>query len=70
MKADPHELQDLSEKPAHQDDLARLTSLLIDEMYGGDREWVRDEQLVGLPDREYTPTDHRGLLGQRGWRFM
>ncbi len=70
MKADPHELQDLSEEPAHQDDLARLTSLLIDEMYGGDREWIRDEQLVGLPDREYTPTDRRGLLGQRGWRFM
>ena len=70
MQADPSELNDLSADPAYEEVRERLTAYLIKEMYGGDREWICNEQLVGLPDQEYVPIDGRNLEGQRGWRFL
>lgn len=70
MQADPYELDDLSADPAYEEVRERLTAYLIKEMYGGDREWISNGQLVGLPDQEYVPIDGRDLEGQRGWRFL
>lgn len=63
---DPHELRDLAPDPAHAADLERLTAVLIDNLYGGDEEWVRDGTLVGLPREAVIPRPNRGLSGQRG----
>lgn len=68
LEKDPRELHDCSEGPAHADARAALTRLLVRNLYGTDLAWVRDGELVGLPDRTYTPGPNRGLTGQRGWR--
>ncbi|HAA75096.1 TPA: hypothetical protein DCE37_08260, partial [Candidatus Latescibacteria bacterium] len=44
----------------------RLRELLAQELYGGDEEWVKYGEWVGLPDQDYEPTPNRGLTGQRG----
>ena len=44
----------------------RLKDLLAQELYGGDEDWVKEGEWVGLPDREYVPGPNRGLTGQRG----
>jgi len=31
--------------------------------------WLRDGELVGLPDMKYVPGPNRGLSGQRGGLF-
>lgn len=67
LKTDPRECTDLAADPDHQAILDRLTDLLISELYGTDLEWVKDDQLVGLPRPDYTvKRDHRRLNGQRG----
>lgn len=63
---DPHELRDLAPDPEHAAHLARLTALLIDQLYGGDERWVRDGKLAGLPRGEVAPKPNRGLSSQRG----
>ena len=66
---DPLEQSDLAGSPNHADAQRRLTKLLIDHLYADDLQWMKDGQLVGLPDRVYEyPTD-RWLGGQRGLRF-
>lgn len=68
---DPDEIHDRAADPAAQDTVRRLQSLLAAELYGPDRDWLDDDgQLVGLPDRDYRPGPDRGLIGQRGWRFL
>ncbi|MDA0838619.1 MAG: sulfatase-like hydrolase/transferase [Planctomycetota bacterium] len=66
VENDPRELYDLLHSPAHQDVIADLKSKLIEELYGGDEEWVRNGDLVGLPDQEFEHKPNRGLNGQRG----
>ncbi len=66
LETDPHELSDLSTSPEHTEVLARLTDLLISQLYGGDEAWVQEGRLVGLPDREFVPGPNRGLSSQRG----
>jgi arylsulfatase A-like enzyme len=66
VENDPQELYDLLHSAAHQDIIAELKSKLIQELYGGDEEWVKDGELVGLPDQEFQPGPNRGLSGQRG----
>lgn len=70
IESDPRECRDLAGDPAYADDLARLRRLLIDNLYGEDVNWVKDGELVGLPDREYHPVPDRNLRGQRGLRFL
>ncbi|MAE66888.1 MAG: arylsulfatase [Phycisphaeraceae bacterium] len=70
LKEDPDELHDLSDTGDQREVLDRMTSLLIDHLYGDDREWIRDGRLEGLEDRPFSPTPDRGLGGQRGWRFV
>ena len=47
---DPCETRDLSGDSEHTDVQARLTDLLIENMYGGDMEWVDGGKLKGTPD--------------------
>jgi arylsulfatase A-like enzyme len=66
LTTDLKELNDLTHSSDHADILARLTSLLIDQLYGGDESWVQNGELVGLPDREFHPGPNKGLSSQRG----
>jgi arylsulfatase A-like enzyme len=63
---DPQELHDLSESPEHSQLRVRLTKLLKSELYGDDKAWLKDGELMGLPDRVYEAMPNRGLSGQRG----
>jgi arylsulfatase A-like enzyme len=66
LESDPQELRDIAGSPEHGDVLAHLTTLLTGELYGGDEDWVREGELLGLPDRRFEPRPNRGLSGQRG----
>ena len=73
LEADPQEMHDLAAAPAHDQSYAstrgELTNLLAGSLYGSDLDrWVKDGQLVGEPDKAFTPAPSRGLAGQRGWR--
>ena len=70
VKADPLEQLNLAGAKEHRETQQRLTDLLVQHLYGSDLEWVRDGELVGLPDRVFEPRLNRGLSGQRGWRFI
>ena len=70
IENDPKETTDLSQEPGHLADLDRLTKLLIQSLYGGDQDWVKDGRLVGLPEKELKYQDNRALGGQRGLRFV
>jgi arylsulfatase A-like enzyme len=62
---DPAEIRDLRSSAEHSSILARLTQQLISQRYGGDEAWVQTGELVGLPNRSFTPGPHRGLSSQR-----
>lgn len=69
LQPDPRETRNLADDAAHRAVRQRLTERLINELYGDDLRWVRDGALIGerapaLPDAD------RGLLGQRGLRFI
>lgn len=66
LQNDPNELEDLAGTPRLAQVQQQLVEQLIANFYGGDLEWVKDGELVGLPDLEYTPRPDRGLSGQRG----
>ncbi len=67
LEKDPRELHDLSNSSGHQPTVERLASLLANELYGSDRDWLNDGgDLVGLPDEECPPAGNRGLALQRG----
>jgi arylsulfatase A-like enzyme len=77
LKKDPREMNDLAGDPGHEEFLARMTDKLVSRLYGGDRAWVKDGKLVGLPDKSYAfkPSQNnvgvlknRDLLIQRGIR--
>ena len=68
LSKDPNEMRDLSEEPERADLLERMQQLLVQNCYGTDLAWVKDNQLKGAPDKVFQSTPDRGLLGQRGWR--
>ncbi|MDP6779781.1 MAG: hypothetical protein QGI83_23695, partial [Candidatus Latescibacteria bacterium] len=67
---------DLAGDGQYADELARLKSLLVQNLYGTDEAWIRDGKLVGLPEKRIFPgekrsmIDQRGLMNQRGLRFL
>ena len=67
---DPDEIHNLAGIELHKDALQRLTTLLVNRLYGSDLDWIEEGRLVGLPDREWVPQPESGLHGQRGLRFM
>lgn len=72
LRDDPRETCDLVKDPAHANAAARLTDLLIENMYGGDLEWVDHGSLVGTPEPSAgisRPLPDRSFGNQRGYRF-
>ncbi len=63
---DPREMVDLAASPQHRAELARLTQILIENLYGEDETWLAQGTLIGLPDREFVAGPNRGLSSQRG----
>ena len=77
MVNDPNENIDLSGDPGYSAALSELTGILVSRLYGGDKAWLQNGKLVGLPDKQYvfkpTPENvgvlkNRELLIQRGIR--
>ncbi len=66
LEHDPHELEDLSESPAHAGRLKELHETLVGELYGSDLEWLEGNRLVGLPEEPIETPVNRGLTLQRG----
>ena len=66
LQEDPDEMMDRVRDPGYAEPLARLTGLLISQLYGGDEAWVQNGELVGLPEREFIPGPNKGLTSQRG----
>ena len=54
LQEDPNELRDVADDPGYSEVRTRLTGLLRQRIYGSDLEWVRDGELVGLPEPELT----------------
>ena len=77
LASDPNELNDLAGSPTrlslpksdHAAIQAQLSEHLVGELYGGDEAWVKDDQLVGLPDQQWAPRPNRNLSGQRGQHY-
>ena len=68
LENDPSEMRDCSEDSEYADVRGYLIELLLQNLYGSDREWVKDGTLVGVPDKTFRPLPNRGLANQRGWR--
>ena len=69
LRSDPHELTDLGSAAAASEAGAarrRLQRVLLEQLYGDDLAWVREGELVGLPDADYRTGPNKGLSGQRG----
>ena len=66
LENDPRELRNLAHDRQYTEVVSRLSDILISQLYGGDEDWVRDGQFVGLPDRDFSPGPNRGLSSQRG----
>lgn len=69
LRDDPNECCDLSTAPDSKAVVSRLTTLLVSELYGEDRDYVRDGALVGFPEPALEAVDNRGLSGQRGVHY-
>jgi arylsulfatase A-like enzyme len=63
---DSRELHNLVNSKEYADILNKLKQYLIKNLYNGDENWVKDENLVGLPDKEIEVSANYTLLGQRG----
>jgi arylsulfatase A-like enzyme len=69
LQADPREERDRANDPALADVRAKLEAALIEAAWGADLDWVRDGKLVGMPTKEFRPSQNRGLSGQRGHHY-
>ena len=69
VKQDQRECHDLYGQPQYEDMVLEMKKLMVDEMYGNDVEFIRDGELVGVPDREYEFVPSNSLSAQRGWRL-
>jgi arylsulfatase A-like enzyme len=67
---DPEETRNLAHDPEATAAKTELLEILKGNLYGGDENWVKDGELVGLPERHFEPAGDVGLRGQRGLRFM
>ncbi len=67
---DPFEQHNLAGEPELEPVRNELESILVENLYGEDTEWVTGRQLEGLPDKPYRPSRDRSLKNQRGLRFM
>ena len=59
-------MNNLAYSSEHADVLKDLKGKLVTELYGEDLSWMKDGELVGLPNENYSPGLNRGLTSQRG----
>ena len=69
VKEDGRECHDLYGQPQYDDMVQEMKKLMVDEMYGNDEEFIKNGELVGIPDREYEFVPSNSLSAQRGWRL-
>ncbi len=69
LDEDPNELNNLAASSAHDNVLGALKARLIDSLYGSDLDWLKDGELVGLPNRRYRAAPNRGLGLTRGHQW-
>ncbi|MCK5801742.1 MAG: sulfatase-like hydrolase/transferase [Lentisphaeria bacterium] len=70
IEADPRETCDLAGDPTYADELESLKELVIENLLDTDFQWLKDGELVGLPDIPFKPPSTRHFMGQRGFRFV
>lgn len=68
LKDDPCECIDLAADPQYVSQLEKLTDILIENLYGEGRNWIRNGQLIGKPLDDSEP-NLRLFNGQRGLQF-
>ncbi|MBT3318449.1 MAG: sulfatase-like hydrolase/transferase [Clostridia bacterium] len=66
---DPKECHDLLGIEKYNSIVDELKELLLANLYGSDEAFIRDGEIVGLPDKQYEFTPSYNLAGQRGWRL-
>ncbi len=66
---DPQETRNLANEPEHTALIEELTAVMVDNLWGAGREWIRDGKLVGLPEIPFTRGANRSFSGQRGIQF-
>ena len=68
IKNDPHELQDISKVPEMNVEIKKLTKLLINNLYGEDKFFIKNDELIGnsaILDISSSSKSGLGLLGER-----
>lgn len=66
LDLDPHELENVFEKPEKSSIKDRLMSIMRDSFYGSDLEWLNGDEFVGSPNKPYAWEGSRSLYLQRG----
>ena len=69
VKEDEFENIDLSNDDYYRELINEYKLLLIENMYGSDERYIKNNKLVGLPDKKVEKVIDRGFLAQRGWRI-
>lgn len=68
IKNDPHELNDISKVPKMNVEIKKLTKILINNLYGEDKFFIKKGELIGNPVTVDISTNSKtglGLLGER-----
>ena len=68
IKNDPHELNDISKVPKMNVEIKKLTKILIKNLYGEDKLFIKKGELIGNPVTVDITTNSKtglGLLGER-----
>ena len=60
-----HELRDLAREQSNSDTISEMVSHLRSELYGSDLKWIKNNELVGIPDKDLWKAQ-RNLHFQRG----
>ena len=66
---DPNETRNLAGMEEYKEAQNRLTDTLKLELYGKDREWLKEGDLIGIPAPEFSKGPNRGLWSQRGLHY-
>ena len=71
LQEDPNELHDAADDTGYSNVRERLTGLLKERLYGSDLDWLKDGELVGLPEPELTDDYfyNPNLTNTRGYRL-
>ena len=69
LKNDPFEEIDLSSKKEFKNIKINLQNQLIKELYGCDKDWIKNNSFIGFVPPDNIPVPNRNLSGQRGLHF-